>query len=249
MFNNASVRDILNSMGSTAGINVIYDQQAESAVSRGFTVNLEGVTLEEALNQVLTANGLFYKVVNPRTIIVIPDIPAKRAQYEELVIKTFFLSHADATELTTMINQVARLPGSQPAVMANKTANTITIRTTAALAAVIERVIRANDKPRAEILLDVEILEVNRTRLKEYGLNLSNYAVNLFFSPEQPPSIRRRRDVDRLPSTSTRSRRGSAPPTSISRCRPRSFASSRPTRTRASSRSRSSAARKGRSSR
>ncbi len=188
VFNNASVRDILNSMGSTAGINVIYDQQAESAVNRGFTVNLEGVTLEEALNQVLTANGLFYKVVNPRTIIVIPDIPAKRAQYEELVIKTFFLSHADATELTTMINQVARLPGSQPAVMANKTANTITIRTTAALAAVIERVIRANDKPRAEILLDVEILEVNRTRLKEYGLNLSNYAVNLFFSPEQPPS-------------------------------------------------------------
>ncbi|HEX2342506.1 MAG TPA: secretin and TonB N-terminal domain-containing protein [Vicinamibacterales bacterium] len=188
VFNNASVRDILNSMGSTAGINVIYDQQAESAVNRGFTVNLEGVTLEEALNQVLTANGLFYKVVNPRTIIVIPDIPAKRAQYEELVIKTFFLSHADATELTTMINQVARLPGSQPAVMANKTANTITIRTTAALAAVIERVIRANDKPRAEILLDVEILEVNRTRLKEYGLNLSNYSVNLFFSPEQPPS-------------------------------------------------------------
>jgi general secretion pathway protein D len=188
VFNNASVRDILNSMGSTAGINVIYDQQADSAVNRGFTINLEGVTLEEALNQVLTANGLFYKVVNPRTIIVIPDIPAKRAQYEELVIKTFFLSHADATDLTTMINQVARLPGSQPAVMANKTANTITIRTTAALAAVIERVIRANDKPRAEILLDVEILEVNRTRLKEYGLNLSNYSVNLFFSPEQPPT-------------------------------------------------------------
>ncbi len=188
VFNNASVRDILNVIGSTAGINVIYDQQADTAVSRGFTINVEGVTLEEALNQVLTANQLFYKVVNPRTIIVIPDIPAKRLQYEELVIKTFFLSHADATELTTMINQVARLPGVQPAVMANKTANTITIRTTAALAAVIERVIRANDKPRAEILLDVEILEVNRTRLKEYGLNLSNYAVNLFFSPEQPPT-------------------------------------------------------------
>jgi general secretion pathway protein D len=188
VFNNASVRDILNVIGSTAGINVTYDQQAESAVSRGYTVNLEGVTLEEALNQVLTANGLFYKVVNPRTIIVIPDIPAKRAQYEELVIKTFFLSHADATELTTMINQVARLPGVQPAVMANKTANTITIRTTAALAGVIERVIRTNDKPRAEILLEVEILEVSRTRLKQYGINLSAYTVNLFFSPEQPPS-------------------------------------------------------------
>ncbi|HEX2445602.1 MAG TPA: hypothetical protein VHJ77_16770 [Vicinamibacterales bacterium] len=189
-FKQAAVRDILDFIGSSSGINVTYDQQAEQTVGRAYTVNLEGVTLEEALNQVLTANQLFYKVVNPRTIIVIPDIPAKRAQYEELVIKTFFLSHAEATELAQMLNQIARVPqGVQPMVMPNKTANTITIRTTAALAGIIERVVRANDRPRAEILLDIEILEVNRNRVKQYGLNLSQYRVDLFFSPEQPPSV------------------------------------------------------------
>jgi general secretion pathway protein D len=189
-FKQAAVRDILDFIGSSSGINVTYDQQAEQTVGRAYTVNLDGVTLEEALNQVLTANQLFYKVVNPRTIIVIPDIPAKRAQYEELVIKTFFLSHAEATELAQMLNQIARVPqGVQPMVMPNKTANTITIRTTAALAGIIERVVRANDRPRAEILLDIEILEVNRNRVKQYGLNLSQYRVDLFFSPEQPPSV------------------------------------------------------------
>jgi general secretion pathway protein D len=190
-FNNAAVRDILNVIGTTSGINITYDQQAESIVGRAYTVNLDGVTLEEALNQVLTANALFYKVLNPRTIIVIPDTPAKRAVYEELVIRTFYLSHADAGELTQILNQVARVPQAvQPVVLSNKTANTITIRTTAALAQIIERVIRANDKPRAEILLDVEILEVSRTRLKQYGINLSDYSVSLLFSPEvAPPNV------------------------------------------------------------
>ena len=52
---------------------------------------------------------------------------------------------------------------------------------------VIERLIRANDKPRAEVVIDVQILEVNRNRTKEFGLNLSNYALGLTFSPEVAP--------------------------------------------------------------
>ena len=61
----------------------------------------------------------------------------------------------------------------QPMVMPNKTANTITVRATAPVVDVIERIIRANDKPRAEVVLDVEILEVIRERIKRYGINLS----------------------------------------------------------------------------
>jgi general secretion pathway protein D len=185
-FNNASLRDILNFIGTNAGINVTYDQQF---VDKPFTVNLEGVTLEEALNQILTANQYYYKVLNPRTIIVIPDQPAKHAQYDELVVRVFFISHADATELAQLVNSIMRIPQMtiQPMVMPNKTANTITVRATAPVVDVIERVIRANDKPRAEVVLDIEILEVDRSRVKRYGINLSAYTLNLLFSPELAP--------------------------------------------------------------
>ena len=61
------------------------------------------------------------------------------------------------------------------------------MRATAPVVEVIERIIRANDKPRAEVVIDVQILEVNRKRTKELGLNLSNYSLGLTFSPEVAP--------------------------------------------------------------
>ena len=185
-FSNANIRDILNFMGNAAGINVTYEKDFRDST---YTVQLDNVTFEEALNQILSANQLFYKVINDRTIMVIQDTTAKRQQYEEQVVRTFYVSHADVQELSQLISQIIRVPNMavQPMVALNKTANTITIRATAPVIAIIERIIQANDKPRAEIIIDVEILEVNRSRTKQYGLNLSDYALGGIFSPEQAP--------------------------------------------------------------
>lgn len=187
-FNNASLRDIFNTISAMTGINVAFDRDFQD---RSYTVQLDGVTLEEALNQILSANQLWYKVINERTIMVIPDTPPKRAQYEEQVIRTFFISHADATELAQLINTIIRVPSMavQPMIAANKTANTISVRATANVAAIIEKVIEANDNPRAEVVIDVQILEVNRSRAKRFGLDLSNYAIGAVFSPEQDPRV------------------------------------------------------------
>ena len=184
VFNNASVRDILNSIGMAAGINITYERDFQD---RPYTVNLRGVTFEEALTQILSANTLFYKVINGRTIMVIPDNAQKRAAYEEQVIRTFFISHADATELVQTLNQVIRIPAIavQPVLAANKTANTITVRGTANVVSIIEKMIEANDNPRSEIIIDVQILEVNRARVKEFGIELSNYFISAGFSPER----------------------------------------------------------------
>src|SRR3954468_15661102 len=185
-FNNASLRDVLNFIGTSTGINITYDQQF---VDKPYTVNLEGVTLEEALQQILSVNQYYYKVLNPRTIIVIPDQPAKHTQYDEIVVRVFYVSHADATELAQLVNSIMRIPQMPlpPMVMPNKAANTIRVRATAPVVDVIDRIIRANDKPRAEVVLDLEILEVDRERIKRYGLNLSAYSLSLLFSPELAP--------------------------------------------------------------
>ena len=75
---NASVRDILNFIGTATGINVTYDQAYQD---KAYTVRLEDVSLEQALQQIMAANQLFYKILNPKTIIVVPDNAQKHAQY------------------------------------------------------------------------------------------------------------------------------------------------------------------------
>jgi general secretion pathway protein D len=185
-FTNASLRDVLSFLGTTSGINITYDRTFQDVP---YTVTLEDVTFEEALQQIMTANNLFYKVLNPRTIIVVPNNAAMRQQYDDLVVQVFYLSHADVNEMTQLINTIMRTPGMpvQPAVLPNKTANTLTVRATAQVMEVIERMLRANDRPRAEVIVDIQILEVNRTRARNLGINLSNYALGLTFSPEVAP--------------------------------------------------------------
>ena len=185
-FNNTSIRDILNFIAAATGVNITYDRDYQD---RAYTVQLTGVTLEQALTQILSANQLFYKVINQNTIMVIPDTAQKRANYEDQVIRTFFVSHADATELSQMINTIIRVPAMavQPMIAPNKTSNTITIRATTAVAAIIEKMIEANDKPRAEIVIDVQILEVNRGRAKTFGVDLSSYQIGAVLSPESDP--------------------------------------------------------------
>jgi type II secretory pathway component GspD/PulD (secretin) len=185
-FGNSSLKDILNFLGTSSGINITYDQTFQD---KPYAVNLEGVTLEQALQQIMTANGLFYKVLNPKTIIVVPNNAAKHAEYDELVVRVFYISHADVAELSQVINTIMRIPTMpvQPTLLPNKTANTITVRATAPVVEVIERIIRANDKPRAEVIVDIQILEVSRQRLRNLGINLSNYALGLTFSPEVAP--------------------------------------------------------------
>jgi general secretion pathway protein D len=186
-YNQAGLRDILNSIGQATGINVTYES---TFTDRSYSVQLENITLGEALQQIMSANQLFYKVVNQRTILVIPDNPQKRAQYEEQVVQTFYISHADAVELAQFVNTIVRLPGAQttaPTVTANKTANTITARATASVMGIIEQLIGSNDTPRAEVVIDVQILEVSRNRTKEFGLDLGTYAIGAIFSPEADP--------------------------------------------------------------
>ncbi len=186
VFNNASLRDILNSMGMSAGINVTFERDYQD---RSYTIQLRGVTFEQALNQILAANQLFYKVINERTIMVIPDNAQKRALYEEQVIRTFFVSHSDATELAQILNGIVRIPALAvaPQIVANKTNNTITVRASANIVAIIERIVEQNDNPKAEVIIDVQILEVNRTRAKLFGIDLTAYTMGVAFSPETDP--------------------------------------------------------------
>jgi len=185
-FKQASLRDVLSFLSNATAINIIYDASFQD---RPVTVQLTG-SIEQALATLLSSNGLFYSILDERTIVVAQDTAPNRLKYERQVALMLPIAYADATELAQTLTAITRTQTGvtvPPVIIANKTNNTIMVRATQPVIDVIQALVLANDKPRAEITLDVEILEVNRERVKKLGLNLTNYSIGVIFSPEQKP--------------------------------------------------------------
>ncbi|MSO49559.1 MAG: hypothetical protein EXQ49_06600 [Acidobacteria bacterium] len=188
-FINISVREILTSIGAMAGINVTFVEQIGPQLLRPYSIDLQGETLETALGQVLNANQLTFKVINPRGIMVYGSDQAGRTAHDDVFVQVFYLSHVEAAEMSQLLTTLVQtVPGVRPQIQANKGTNALTIRGTLPVLKVFDQIIKANDKPKAEVIIDVEILEVNRQRVKEMGLNLSQYALGFALSPEARPT-------------------------------------------------------------
>jgi len=173
-FRDASSRDVFTAIARFADISLIFDPAfRENAI----TVDLRNATLDDALNTVAGATRSFFRVAAPRTVLVIPDTPAKRREYEEEVVRTFYLSNADLKETMDLLRMVLDARRVSPMTATNA----ITVKDTPERIAAVGRVLTAIDKARPEVIIDVELLEVDRTKLLEYGLQLS--------SGQTPPGI------------------------------------------------------------
>ena len=169
-FHDDSLKHILDSLGALAGINIVYDSDFRD---QEFSVSLDNITFRNALDQILTANRLYYKPLDQSTILIIPDNPQKRRQYDEQVIQTFYLSNAELNDVLNLIRSVMQIQR----IATNPQLNAITLRDTPDKIAIAQKIIEANDKSRSEILMDIEIMEVDRDQALKYGVDLSNYAV------------------------------------------------------------------------
>jgi general secretion pathway protein D len=166
-FADQGLQKILESLGKLAGVNIIFDSDFRDARK---SVELSGVTFEEALNQITFTNRLFYKVVDQNTVIIVQESPAKRKAYDENLVQTFYLQNAEVNETLQLIKALA---GIQKAA-GNVSLGAITVMGTPDELAVAQRIIETNDKAKGEIMVEVEILEVNRNNLKRYGIEFAN---------------------------------------------------------------------------
>ncbi len=142
-------------------------------------MSLTGVTFEEALEQLTFVNLLFYKVIDQNTLIIVPESRQKRVAYNELALRTFYLQNAEVTETVNLIKTLAQVT----TVVGNPSLKAITVKGTLDQLAMAERIINLNDKARGEVVVEVKILEVNKTNLRQWGIDLSNYSVGTTFSP------------------------------------------------------------------
>ena len=160
-------RDVFTALARFANISVVFDPQFRD---QPVSIDLRNTSLESALQSLTAVTRTFYRITAQRTITIVPDTAAKRQEYEEEVVRTFPLSNADIKETVDLLRIVIDARRLSPVTATNM----IAIKVTPARVAAAGRLIAAIDKARPEVVIDVELLEVDRTRLKEYGLQLAS---------------------------------------------------------------------------
>ena len=176
------LKGFIRQFAQELNLNVIFDRQSFTT-PRTIDVNLQGVTTAKALDYVFLQEGLFFQKLDRRTILVADQ--ARRAQYQQLVVRTFYVSNADPDKVKGLIGLV--LPASvgrpQSIVVSDKDTNSLTVRDTAENVQLIGELIKSIDKDRAEVVMDVNIYEVSRTNLLQLGNQLGSGTFSLGGSP------------------------------------------------------------------
>ena len=171
---------VYQTLGLLAGVNVVFDPDLQGK-DKVISSNLTGVTFQEALDQIGLINKKAYRVLDRNTILIFDDTNLQtRQRWDDQVMRTFYLENVEVKDLEAPLRTAL---GAQTKVAKNDATNSLTVIATLDEMALADRFIRSNDKPKGEILVEVEIMEVNRTKAKEYGLQLSNYQAGVELRP------------------------------------------------------------------
>ena len=162
-FRNAGLKEVLEGIGKAGGINLIFDKDVRNDP---VTISIQDTPFEEAFNLILNSNSLFVQTVSPGVMIVSPNTKQKQEQYQDLMIRTFYLSNAKAKDMLVLLKSML----DSKRMHANEQLNTIIIRDQPEKLEMAEKIILANDRLESEVLFDVEVLEVDRTVDQTYGL-------------------------------------------------------------------------------
>ncbi len=165
-FKNTNIKEVFEILAKLSGINIMFDEEVKA---QPVTVFAKDVSFQYALNLLLSTNKLFMKKISADTIIIVPKSKAKLDQYQDLLVKTFYLNNAKAKDAVNLLRSMLDVKK----IYVNEVLNSITIRDTPEKIKLVEKIIDANDLKEAEVILDVEILEISRSNNLKYGWNFT----------------------------------------------------------------------------
>ncbi|MDT7849639.1 type II and III secretion system protein [Methylophilus sp. VKM B-3414] len=159
---NAPIKQAFEYLGKAGDLNFSFDQE----LSDGIRVNvlLRDTPIEQALEVILTSHQLGKKILNSNTLLIYPQ--SRAAQYEELFVRSFYLTHMDAKRALNMMKTVLRASD----VYMDEKLNTLVIRDTLDRIKVAEKLIASQDLNEPEVMLEVEVMEINRRNLENLGI-------------------------------------------------------------------------------
>lgn len=179
-FRNAGIKEVLEGVAKAGGLTLIFDKDVRNDP---ISIAIQDTPFEDALQLLLNSNNLFSRAVSPGVLIISPNTKQKQEQYQDLMIRTFYLSSAKSKDMLTLLKSML----DSKRMHANEQLNTIVIRDQPEKIQMAEKIILANDRQESEVLFDVEVLEVNRTANQNYGLTYPKQVAGAMV-PLPPPA-------------------------------------------------------------
>src|SRR5450830_1261602 len=163
-FRDAPLRSVFDFISKVSGLNFVFDKEVDPA--------LRATSIEEAIAMLLGANQLEQSVTSDKSITIYPNTPQKVKDYQQLVVRTFFLANADVKTVAFSIKTLLKAKD----VVTDERLGIIMLRDTPEMVRMAERIINVQDLADPEVMLEVEVLEVKRTRLMELGVRWPDQA-------------------------------------------------------------------------
>ncbi|MSM38077.1 MAG: type II secretion system protein [Geobacter sp.] len=170
-FKDAKLKDVFNIITQLSGINFVFDDGIKDS---NVSIYLENASFQQVLDVITGMQKLSKKILNETTIILYPRTPEKQKQYEDLMVQTFYLNKLDAKKAVNLIRTMLQVKK----IYVNEEMNALVIRDVPEVIEVARKIIEANDVPDAEVLLEVEVIEVSKKNAESLGLVLSKYALS-----------------------------------------------------------------------
>jgi len=163
-FRDASLRQIFDVISQQTGLNFIFDRDVRPDLRA--TVSVRNTSLDDVLRFILVTNQLERKVLNPHTLLIYPNTAAKNREYQDLIVKSFYLTNADVKQTAAMIKTMVKTKD----MYVDDKLNLLVIRDTPAAVRMAERLIADQDLAEPEVVLDLEVLEVGTNVLNNLGI-------------------------------------------------------------------------------
>lgn len=167
-FRDASIKVVFDALSRTTGINFIFDRDVKG--DQRTTVFLKNTNLDDAIDVILSTAQLEKKILNPSSVLIYPNTAAKNTEYQDLMVRAFYLANVEAKNAATLLKTVLKIKD----VFVDDKYNMIVLRENPEAIALAERLIALHDMEEGEVMLEVEVLEINRTRLQNLGIQLSD---------------------------------------------------------------------------
>ncbi|MET3120934.1 general secretion pathway protein D [Oxalobacteraceae bacterium GrIS 2.11] len=167
-FKDATLKQLFEVISETSGLNFIFDKDVK--IEQKTSIFLKNSTIENALYFTLLTNQLDQEIMDANTILIYPNSVAKQKDYQEMVVKSFFLTNADAKTVSATLKSIIKTRD----VVVDEKLNMIIMRDTPEAIKLAEKLVALHDIAEPEVMLDVAVLEVKRTKLQDLGIQWPN---------------------------------------------------------------------------
>lgn len=164
-FRDANIKMVFDVLSRASGINFILDKEIKSDTK--ITIYVRSVAVEDAIDLILVQSQLEKKVLSDNSVLIYPNTPQKIREYQDLVIRSFFLVNSDAKQTAVTLKTILKLKDMH----VDDRLNMIFVRDTPDTIRLAEKLIRNQDLAEPEVILEIEVMEIDRTRALELGVS------------------------------------------------------------------------------